>query len=429
MRFTVLACALTLTTSALAETRTLSEIYDLALANDPALRIEQAIRNSAEASKDAAEASRWLTASATLSQAYTDDSRADETFDTASGSITLSMPVFDRPIAKAIEGARAGALAADAGLLAFRQTHIVTVSRAYFDVLSAERDLQAAVAEVEAVTKQLEQATERLAVGIGTRVDVDQARAQLDLSKVGVISAEVAVQAARADLGRMIGQEPEALAALSEAYPAALQPNLRLDIEQAVARHPLVIEQSETYRSALAEVAEARGERWPSLSLSSTYTVTDKNGASTGNGLTAQGNVVSLSLAVPLFKSGGYDAAIARAEASLMRQEATLDQVRREVSRNIRIAYQELEASARTVEARSLAIVSAASRLEATEAAYSVGSGDIVEVLNAQKDMIAAERDLAKARHTHVIRQLQFDQALGDLSEVAVTRLDAALVQ
>ena len=83
----------------------------------------------------------------------------------------------------------------------------------------------------------------------------------------------------------------------------------------------------------------------------------------------------------------------------------------------------------RTVEARSLAIVSAASRLEATEAAYSVGSGDIVEVLNAQKDMIAAERDLAKARHTHVIRQLQLDQALGELSETAVTRLDSALVQ
>lgn len=429
MRFTVLACALTLTTSALAETRTLSEIYDLALTNDPALRIQQAIRNGAEASQDAAEASRWLTASAALTRSETDSALTDDAFVSESASVTLSMPIFDRPIAKAIESARAGARAADAGLLAYRQSHIVTVSSAYFDVLSAERDLQAAVAEVEAVTKQLEQATERLAVGIGTRVDVDQARAQLDLSKVGVISAEVELATARADLGRMIGQEPEALAQLSESYPAALQPGLQFDVEQAVDRHPTVIEQSETYRSALAEVSEARGERWPALSLSSTYTVTDKNGASSGNGLTAQGNVVSLSLSVPLFKSGGYDAAIARAEATLMREEANLDQVRREVARNIRIAYQELEASARTVEARSLAIVSAASRLEATEAAYSVGSGDIVEVLNAQKDMIAAERDLAKARHTHVIRQLQFDQALGDLSETAVTRLDSALVQ
>ncbi len=429
MRFAVLACVFMVSGSAVAERLTLSHVYDLAVQNDPALRIEEAIRQGAEASEDAAVASRWLTASAALSSSYTDDSLSDDTFNTSSGSITLSMPIFDRPIFKAIEKARAGIRAADAGLLAYRQMHIITVSTAYFDVLSAERDLQAAEAEVEAVTKQLEQATERLAVGIGTRVDVDQARAQLDLSKVGVISAEVSLATARADLGRMIAQEPTALAQLSDAYPAVLQPDLVLDVESAVDRHPSVIEQSETYRSALAEIAKTRGERWPSLSLSSTYTVSEFNDKASGNGLAKQDNVVSLSLSVPLFKSGGYDAAIAEAQASLMGEEARLDQVRREVARNIRIAYQELEASVRTVEARSLAIVSAASRLEATEAAYSVGSGDIVEVLNAQKDMIAAERDLAKARHTHVIRQLQLDQALGELSETAVTRLDSALVQ
>lgn len=429
MRFAVLACVFMVSGSAVAERLTLSHVYDLAVQNDPALRIEEAIRQGAEASEDAAVASRWLTASAALSRAATDSALSNDAFLTDSASVTLSMPVFDRSISQAIESARAGARSAESGLLAFRQTHIVTVANAYFTVLSAERDLQASEAEVEAVTKQLEQATERLAVGIGTRVDVDQARAQLDLSKVGVISAEVSLATARADLGRMIAQEPTALAQLSDAYPAVLQPDLVLDVESAVDRHPLVIEQEETFRSAAAEVAEARGERWPSVSLSSTYTVTDKQGANSSNGLTAQGNVVSLSVSVPLFKSGGYDAAIAGAQASLMREEARLDQVRREVARNIRIAYQELEASVRTVEARSLAIVSAASRLEATEAAYSVGSGDIVEVLNAQKDMIAAERDLAKARHTHVIRQLQLDQALGELSETAVTRLDSALVQ
>ena len=427
MRRILFAFGFTLAGSVMADTPGLSDIYNLAVANDPALRIEQALRDSAEASKNEAEASRWLDASATVSQSYTNDSLADDSSDTGSASITLSMPVFDRPTTKAIESARAGLRAANAGLRAYRQTHIVTVSKAYFDVLSAERDLQAAMAEVEAVTKQLEQATERLAVGIGTRVDVDQARAQLDLSKVGVISAEVSVERARADLGRMIGQEPEVLAELSEDYPAVLPPDFRSEIELLVDRNPLVVEQSETYRSKLAEVAKASGERLPSLNLSSTYTISDLNASASNNGLLRQDNVVSLSLSVPLFKSGGFDAVIARAEAALMQQEAKLDQVRREVTRNIRIAYQDLEASVRTVEARRLAIISAESRLEATEAAYAVGSGDIVEVLNAQKDLIAAERDLQKARHTHVIRQLEFDEALGDLSEAAIARVDQYL--
>jgi len=127
--------------------------------------------------------------------------------------------------------------------------------------------------------------------------------------------------------------------------------------------------------------------------------------------------------------TGSLSAAIEKAYADMVVAESRLEESRREVRRDVTIASRNLEASARTVEARRLAIVSAASRVEATEAAYAVGSGDIVEVLNAKKDLFAAERDFEKARHTHVIRQLEFDQAIGDLSESAIARIDQYLVQ
>ena len=117
------------------------------------------------------------------------------------------------------------------------------------------------------------------------------------------------------------------------------------------------------------------------------------------------------------------------AQAGVVKAEANLLKARRQVLGSMQEAYRNLEASARTVEARRLAIVSAASRVEATEAAYAVGSGDIVEVLNAKKDLFAAERDFAKARYTHVTRQLEFDQAIGDLSESAIARIDQQLIQ
>jgi outer membrane protein len=75
-----------------------------------------------------------------------------------------------------------------------------------------------------------------------------------------------------------------------------------------------------------------------------------------------------------------------------------------------------------------LSIRSAASRVEATEAAYSVGSGDIVEVLNAKESLIAAERDYTKARHAHVLNQLRLDQAMGDLSESRLVELESVLI-
>jgi outer membrane protein len=143
----------------------------------------------------------------------------------------------------------------------------------------------------------------------------------------------------------------------------------------------------------------------------------------------SRSNVLSLTLSAPIYTNGVASAKVAVAQAGVVKAEANLLKARRQVLGSMQEAYRNLEASARTVEARRLAIVSAASRVEATEAAYAVGSGDIVEVLNAKKDLFAAERDFAKARYTHVTRQLEFDQAIGDLSESAIARIDQQLIQ
>jgi outer membrane protein len=194
--------------------------------------------------------------------------------------------------------------------------------------------------------------------------------------------------------------------------------------------HPDVIAEREAYQSALADLDEARAETIPTLALSSTFSMSDTSGSNTAaTNTSARSNAISLTLSAPIYTNGVASAKGDVAKAGVVKAEADLLRVRREVLANMQETYRNLEASARTVEARQLAIVSAASRVEATEAAYAVGSGDIVELLNAKKDLFAAERDFAKARHTHVVRQLQFDRAVGDLSESAIARIDQSLTQ
>jgi outer membrane protein len=431
MRILSVALGLILAGNAMAESKGLSDIYNLAVANDPSLRAQIATRDAALASTEGFESRRGPTVSASISSAQTDNAMTNEDSVLNTASVTVSMPVYDRALNKQIEGARYSSSAAGAVLNTARQSHIVTVSQAYFDVLSAERDLAAAQAEVQALEKQLEQASERLAVGIGTRVDVDQARAQLDLSKVSLIASEVDVEAKRADLKRLVDADFTVLKNLSDDFEASIHRELDSNLDVLVDSHPTVIEKTNAFQAAVAKLDEARGERWPSLSLSSTYKVSETENSASSDGLTSQQNLLTLTMSVPIYGSatGSLSAAIEKAYADMVVAESRLEESRREVRRDVTIASRNLEASARTVEARRLAIVSAASRVEATEAAYAVGSGDIVEVLNAKKDLFAAERDFAKARHTHVIRQLEFDQAIGDLSESAITRIDQYLVQ
>ncbi|MEC8307472.1 MAG: TolC family outer membrane protein [Pseudomonadota bacterium] len=414
----------------MAESRGLSDIYHLAVANDPALRAQIAVRDASGALGEQIRGTRGLSADATVSGKGTQNLKTDDDYRTGTLSLTLSMPLYDQGLDASIESQDAVVREADASLAAYRQSHIISVTDRYFAVLSAEQDLVATQAEVESFESQLEQASERLTVGIGTRVDVDQARARLDLSQVGLISAEVALDTAISDLEQLVDAPIINLSDLGEGFAADIHRSLDNHLEMSVDKHPDVVSEQESYQSALADLDEALAETIPTLSLSSTFSVSDTSGSDTAaTNASARSNVLSLTVSAPIYTNGVASAKFDVAKANVVRAKANLAKARREVRGGMQKAFRNLGASARTVEARRLAIVSAASRVEATEAAYAVGSGDIVEVLNAKKDLFAAERDFAKARHTHVIRQLEFDQAIGDLSESSVARIDKYLVQ
>ena len=430
MRVSSIALGLILVSNAMAESKGLSDIYNLAVAHDPALRAQIAVRDASGALGEQIRGTRGLSADATVSGKGTQNLKTDDDYRTGTLSLTLSMPLYDQGLDASIESQDATSRGADAYLAAYRQSHIISVTDRYFAVLSAEQDLVATQAEVEAFERQLEQASERLAVGIGTRVDVDQARARLDLSQVGLISAEVALDTAISDLEQLVDAPILDLSDLGEGFAADIHRSLDNHLEMSVDKHPDVVSEQESYQSALADLDEARAETAPILAISSTFSVSDTSGSDTAaTNASARSNVLSLTLSAPIYTNGVASAKFDVAKANVVRAEANLAKARREVRAGMQKAFRNLGASARTVEARRLAIVSAASRVEATEAAYAVGSGDIVEVLNAKKDLFAAERDFAKARYTHVIRQLEFDQAIGDLSESAVARIDKYLVQ
>ena len=430
MRILNIALGLVLVGNAMAEPRGLSDIYQLAVANDPSLRAQIAVRGASEALGNQIRGAQGLSASASVSVKGTQNLKSDDDYGTGTLSLTLSVPLYDRGLSASIDSQDAAVRQADATLAAYRQSHIVSVTRAYFAVLSSEQDLLASKAEVEAFERQLEQASERLIVGIGTRVDVDQARARLDLSQVGLIGAEVALDTSRLDLEKLVNEPILSLSDLGDDFKADVHRPRDGNWEMLVDSHPDVIAEREAYQSALADLDEARAETTPTLALSSTFSMSDTSGSNTAaTNTSARSNAISLTLSAPIYTNGVASAKGDVAKAGVVKAEADLLRVRREVLANMQETYRNLEASARTVEARQLAIVSAASRVEATEAAYAVGSGDIVELLNAKKDLFAAERDFAKARHTHVVRQLQFDRAVGDLSESAIARIDQSLTQ
>jgi outer membrane protein len=426
LRVSMLLGGLVVSSWGFADARGLAEIYQRALAEDPALQAQVATLDRAKALQRQTQGGDGWSATGRLAGTQTNNLATDANTRTGALTVTVSRPIYDPELDAAIRGQDASTRASEASFTTYLQGHIVTVASAYFAVKSAEQDLLAATARVEAVSRQLDQATERLNVGIGTRVDVDQARASLDLARVALISSEVALDTARVDLGRLLAEEPGPLKGLAPAFVADMHRSVPTDVMALVDSHPAVVAKQESLAAAFADLDEAKAVDGPDVSVSSVFSLSDTWGSSSA--MAERSNALRLTLNAPIWSNGVNAARIEVAMAAVDSARASLESETRKARRDIEVAIQELRASSRTVDARLLSIRSAASRVEATEAAYSVGSGDIVEVLNAKESLIAAERDYTKARHAHVLNQLRLDQAMGDLSESRLVELESVLI-
>ncbi|MBT6579130.1 MAG: TolC family protein, partial [Cellvibrionales bacterium] len=101
---------------------------------------------------------------------------------------------------------------------------------------------------------------------------------------------------------------------------------------------------------------------------------------------------------------------------------------KRTAFREARSNYLTTVADTARVNARQLAIVSARSALDATQAGYDAGTRNIVDLLNAQRDLFRAERDHANTRYNYVINSLKLKQAAGTLSPQDIYDLNEWLV-
>jgi outer membrane protein len=98
------------------------------------------------------------------------------------------------------------------------------------------------------------------------------------------------------------------------------------------------------------------------------------------------------------------------------------------VQRQARAAYQNLESEISRVKALTQAVRSTVSAKEAIDAGFQVGTRTSVDVLNAERRVFEARRDLAFSRYDYIINRLTLKQAAGTLSEADIEQVNSWLI-
>lgn len=431
-----LLCLLTAAFSSQAGAVDLMDSYRMALANDATYLASVFERQATARDPDIARAA--LRPNVSLSA---DGSRVREDVD-ASGAVfsgsdnfnslgvalSLNQRLYDRQSRILINQAELGDQRAGSELESAEDQVIIRVANAYFSVLGALDNLELATSEKIAIQRQLELADERLNVGIGTQTDLYDASARFQLAEANEIEAENLIEAALQSLIAIIGHVPDELARLSEDAPLTTpDPDSVADwVNTAIQNNPALRAASTSLEIARQDVEFQRNSKHPRVSLNAQHSYTDNSGGATG-GSDRTNTRVGLELSIPLYLGGAVEHQVQKAALGANAIEQQVEFTRRDVTRTIRILYNDVVSGIKRVEALDQAVLASESAVEAKQEGFAAGLITNLDVLDAQRDLFQARRDYLRARYDFILSVLTLEQAAGTLDESDVSRVNAWL--
>ncbi len=419
-----------------ASAQSLKELYEAARAYDATYLAARAQAQSAEFRAAQSEALARpvanATAAATLAQSDP-PTGGSVTSRTAQAALSGRYPLINRANDVTIEQARRSLVAASAELEAAEQDLIVRVAQAYFDVLGAQDTLANTRANKAAITEQLASARRNFEVGTATITDTREAQARFDLATAQEIAADNDLRAKRIALDQLVGRTgvvPRPLATpvtLPPVLPAAVDEW----VESADRQHPTVRRAQVAAEVARLETDKARAAEKPTLDAVGSLSLGDSRGSafsSFARGTTTTGSV-GVQLTWPLYTGGATQNRIRETLALQDKAGNDLQAARRGVAQGTRVAFFGVQSGQARVKALEAAEASSKLALEATQLGFRVGVRVNLDVLNAQRDLFATQRDLALARYEVIVGQLRLRQASGQLGAGDVEAADRLLAR
>jgi len=319
--------------------------------------------------------------------------------------------------------------AAEADFAYSQQSLIVRTAELYFNVLRAIDNLSAARSEEKAIKKQLDQIRQRYEVGLAAVTEVQEAQLAFDLSVASRTRTEGEVFTAKESLNALVGREIVSLDGLvndlnvTNPVPASKEEWARKAVENNFRLQAANLRKYASKNNARSVASN----HLPKVDIVGAQTESETNqyaydGLNTGGAFNitvpdeTQRDTYSLQLSMPIFQGGAVISRTkqAYAESNKSSEEALFAE--RSVIQDVRSQYSNVVTLVANLRAQKQAVVSASSALEATKVGYEVGTRNIVDLLQAEKNLYSAERNLANAKYDYLITTLRLHFAAGTLS-------------
>ena len=422
--------------STLSQAENLMQVYQQARLSNPELRKSAADRDAAFEKINEARSpllpQLGLGADYTYSNGYRDANGVNS--NATSASLQLTQSIFDMSKWRALTLQEKSAGIQDVTYQTDQQTLILNTATAYFNVLNAIDVLSYTQAQKDAVYRQLDQTTQRFNVGLVAITDVQNARSQYDTVLANEVTARNNLDNAVEQLRQVTGNYYPELASLNvDGFKTNKPQAVNALLKEAENRNLTLLQARLSQDLAREQIRLAQDGHLPTLDLTASTGVSDTSysGSKTNTSQYDDSNMgqnkIGLSFSLPIYQGGMVNSQVKQAQYNFVGASEQLESAHRSVVQTVRSSFNNINASISSINAYKQAVISAQSSLDAMEAGYSVGTRTIVDVLDATTTLYNAKQQLANARYTYLINQLNVKSALGTLNEQDLVALNNTL--
>jgi len=301
---------------------------------------------------------------------------------------------------------------------------------AYFEALLSDENLALILTQKGFYAAQLDAARKGFSAGIGTRTDIDEAQARLDMNIAQELEARQNQQYSREQLQIMLNTPIDTLAVLDlnkVNFAPPDPPDFDTWRSLAEAYSPEYQTLKAQRDAAAAALDMARAGRYPTVDLIAQYSKSLSDNINTINSEYSN-RLIGVQMSIPIFSSGSVGASIRQAQFVLENANQTLDAKRRDIGLRVQREFHNVTEGILKIRALEQAERSATQMVASNRKSFEAGLRTRLDILNAEQEKMSVLSNLARQRYLYLISHIRLLALAGKVTRERIEEMNSWLL-
>lgn len=340
-------------------------------------------------------------------------------------NVSIRQPLFNGESWYSYKGAKHDTNKQRALFLDAKSTLAFDLTTRYLDALISENELTLVNSELASVEGQLKLLYSKQKRQLAVKTDVLDVEARVQTLKVDVIDAQNNVAITREGLTQLVNRPlgEEKLDDFLDQIPyETIKRSLNDWVQYAYENSKFYQALQQDVKSIEKRIRERRSGHLPTLELQ-LNTQSSNIGSENVQTNTTKSYTAGLNLSIPLFSGGRTTARVRESHAQLDVANQKLEQLRRELQKEVRESLLSTSSGWSRITAGRLAIIASTKSHEAMKKGFNYGTVTVVDVLDALRKKIESELAFKRAQYDFVRNYMKLQHLSGSLDKDMVEKV------